>query len=285
MNLMKAALLAAWLAFGCGAAQAATTCTLGAVAGFTVAAYVEGVASSPQALSVIVNCTRPATADPGAVTWTLTFDTGSNNNRASAVVGGTTYYTTYAKGTASTCSPALTTSSGTITWPTTGAQSSRIGTLSATVNYYGCVPAQSGMAAATYQDSIGLTLTNNVGSPAAAGSVPVSITLGPACTFSGGTNLGTMTFNYTAFRASPLVVNFPFGATCTNTTPYTLAIDVTTGVSAGLAYSLALSAPGGTGTGSLQNYNIIGTMAAGQPGDCTGSCTGASNVHNVTVSY
>ena len=278
MNTVKALFLAASLSLCGGAAQAATSCSLGAITGMNIASYTQGVAATPQPMSVVVNCNRQNhPADPNTVTYTLTFDTGLNSNRASAVVSGTTYYIAYSKGTASTCTPALTTTSGSFTWsgPT------KTGIQSATVSFFGCVGAQSGMAAATYNDTIGVTLTDTVGSAVPPGSIPVSITLGASCSVS--TPPGTIAFNYTAFRPSDLVVPVNYGVTCTNTTPYTMALDTTTGVAAGLAYSLALSASSATGTGSEQTFSITGTMPANQSGDCTGSCSG-SNTHNITIS-
>jgi spore coat protein U-like protein len=279
MNIIKLVVVAAWLSFGYGAAQAATGCSIGSVVGMNIPSYVEGVAATPQLMSVTVNCTRDShPADPSTVNYTLTFDTGLNSNRAKATVSGTNHYITYSKGTASSCTPALTTSPGTFTW----SGKTKTGLNTATVSFYGCVGAQSGMAAATYTDSIGLVLTDDLGSAPVIGSVPVSITMDSKCTVS--TPPGTMTFNYTAFRPTALVVPVGFGVTCTNTTPYTFALDVSNGVAAGLAYSLALSAPGGTGNGSEQTYNVTGTMAAGQAGDCSATCTGTST-HNITVSY
>lgn len=278
MKTTNAALLAGFLALGAATAQASTSCSFGTIAGMSITNYAQGVAATPQPMSIVVNCNRQNhPADPKTVNYAVAFDTGSNNNRASAVVNGTTYYIAYGKGTASTCTPDLTSSTGTISW--TG---NSTGIKSATINFYGCVPAQSGMAAATYNDSIGLTLTDNLGSAPVIGGVPVAITLGSNCTVS--TPPPVLNFNYTAFQPSPLVVPVNFGVTCTNTTPYTMALDTTTGVAAGLAYSLALSAPGATGSGLEQTFSITGTMAAGQSGDCTGSCTG-SNIHNVTISY
>lgn len=280
MNIPKALFLALSLMALGDAAQAATSCSLGAITGMNIASYTEGVAATPQPMSVVVNCNRQThPSDPNSVTYTLTFDTGLNSNRASAVVSGTTYYIAYSKGTASTCTPALTSTSGSFSW---SGGSAKTGIQSATVSFYGCVGAQSGMAAATYNDTIGVTLTDTVGSAVPPGSIPVSITLGSVCTVS--TPPGTISFNYTAFRASPLVVPVNYGVTCTNTTPYTMALDTTTGVAAGLAYSLALSASSATGTGSEQTFSITGTMPANQSGDCTGSCSG-SNTHNITISY
>lgn len=279
MKTVKAVLLAACLALGAAAAHAATSCSFGTIAGMNIPSYTEGVAATPQPMSVVVNCNRAShPADPNTVNYTVTFDTGSYSNRTRAIVNGTSYYIAYSKGTASTCTPALTTSTGTFTW----SGSAKTGIKTATISFYGCVGAQSGMAPATYTDSIGLTLTDDLGNAPVIGSVPVSITLGAQCTVS--TPPPTLSFNYTAFQASALVVPVNFGITCTNTAPYTMSLDTTTGVAAGLAYSLALSASSATGTGVEQTFTITGTMAGGQSGDCTSSC-GETKFHNITVSY
>jgi hypothetical protein len=281
MNGWKTLLLLAGLMLGGGAAQAAVSCSFGASPGFTIPDYLEGVADS-MATSVVVNCTRGANQDPSTVNYTVTFNTGSYNNRARATVSGTNYHIAYTKAATTSCTPAITTRTGSFTWPTTGPPANRLGTKTATVNWAGCIAVQSGMAVGTYTDSIGLTLSNSANGTTAAGTAPVSITLAALCTFT--TPPGTLTFNYTAFRGSALVVNLPFATKCTNRAPYTLSLDTSSGVVAGLAYSLALSATSATGTGAAQNYNIVGTMAANQPGDCTGSCTGSKS-HTLTVSY
>lgn len=279
MTGIRLLLLAGWLGCGIRTADAATTCSLGAIAGMNIANYVERVAAPAQPMSVMVNCTRAAITDPPGVTYTLTFDAGSNNNRAAATVAGTSYAIAYAKGSASTCTPALTTLSGSFSW--SGASST--GMQSTTVGFYGCVGAQAGMAAGTYTDSIVVTLTDNLGSAPVIGTVPVAITLEPKCTVS-SPPARALAFDYAAFRTSALVVPLAFGVTCTNTTPYTMSLDVPNGVAAGLAYTLALSAPAATGTGLSQSYTVSGTMAPNQPGDCTSGCS-VSNVHTITIQY
>jgi len=278
MNVLKAALLAAALVSASGSTSAAVTCSFGTIGGINITNYVEGVASN-QAATINVSCTRTANGDPNPVTYTVTFDTGSYNNRALATVSGTNYYITYSKAATTGCTPAVTSVSGVLNWPTSGNSK---GTQSGSVNYAGCVAAQTGLAAATYTDSIGLTLSNNAAAGTTSGSAAVSIAVPAQCTFS--TPPGAINFNYTALRASPLVATTTFGTTCTRTAPYTLSLDTTTGAVAGLAYSLSLSGSSGTGSGTEQTYTITGTMAAGQPGDCTGSCSGSNN-HTVTVSY
>ena len=60
MKGIKAFLLAACLAAGAGAAQAATTCSLGTVSGMNISNYVEGVASAAQPMERA----RPAPTGP-----------------------------------------------------------------------------------------------------------------------------------------------------------------------------------------------------------------------------
>jgi hypothetical protein len=95
-----------------------------------------------------------------------------------------------------------------------------------------------------------------------------------------------MTMNYTAF--SPAPVTAPpsnFGVNCTLSTPYTMALDATSGVLVGLNYSLALSATNAVGTGFTQNHSVSGSIAAGQAGTCgTGSCSGTQG-RVVTITY
>ncbi|HEY5993031.1 MAG TPA: hypothetical protein VIU46_00355, partial [Gallionellaceae bacterium] len=129
----------------------------------------------------------------------------------------------------------------------------------------------------------------------------VTINLTSTCTFTAPTNV---VFNYTSFSAT--VVNATastFNVTCTNTLPYTVSLLTSptllapafpvTDSAVGLAYSLAIAAPagGGTGTGLAQAYQVTGTMAAGQAGNCAtagGACTNAAATNNtyvVTIVY
>ena len=58
-----------------------------------------------------------------------------------------------------------------------------------------------------------------------------------------------------------------------------------------LAYTLALSAAGGTGNCSTQTYSVTGSMAGGQAGICAalgGACTNLANVlkqRTLTITY
>lgn len=124
----------------------------------------------------------------------------------------------------------------------------------------------------------------------ATGNFDVVINLTSACTLSTITNV---TFNYTSNQVA--VANSTgggFNVACTNTLPYTMALDQTnlTDATVNLAYTLALSAAGGTGTGANQPYTVNGTMAGGQGGTCgAASCdntaSGPARTRTLTVSW
>ena len=98
------------------------------------------------------------------------------------------------------------------------------------------------------------------------------------------TSPGTLTINYTSF--GPLATgSTTYGVTCTSALPYTMALDATAGTILGLNYTLALGTGASVGTGAQQLFNITGSIAAGQSGNCpTTTCTG-SQVRSVTVAY
>lgn len=117
----------------------------------------------------------------------------------------------------------------------------------------------------------------------------VVINLTSACQF--GT-VNNVTFNYTSFQAAAsTATGGGFQVRCTNTLPYTLALDSTsvTDDAVNLAYTLSLSAAGGTGNGAYQNYTVNGDMASGQAGTCaTATCTNAAATNRqrtLTVSF
>jgi hypothetical protein len=92
-------------------------------------------------------------------------------------------------------------------------------------------------------------------------------------------------FTYTSFGGAATATPSDFKVKCTNLRPYTMALDATTGTVIGLNYTIALSAAGGTGTGLDQSYQITGTMAGGQSGNCAAaSCTG-TDVRTLTITY
>jgi hypothetical protein len=123
----------------------------------------------------------------------------------------------------------------------------------------------------------------------AAGNFNVNITLTSVCQLTGPADLN---FLYTSFQAAASsATGGAFSVRCTNNLPYTMALDQTTVTddAVSLAYSLGLSAAGGTGSGAAQPYSVTGNMASGQAGNCaTASCTNAAATNKqrtLTISY
>jgi len=115
-------------------------------------------------------------------------------------------------------------------------------------------------------------------------NVTVNLTSGCEVT-SGPTDVA---FTYSSFQAGAATsTGGAFSVRCTNTLPYTMALDATSGTVIGLNYTLALSAAGGTGAGlTAANYTVNGSMASGQSGTCgtTAVCAG-SQARTLTVTY
>jgi hypothetical protein len=137
------------------------------------------------------------------------------------------------------------------------------------------------------------------------GQFNVVVTLTSVCTLSAVTDVA---FAYTSFQVPDSnATGGGFSVTCTNSLPYTFALQA--GTTAGpfvgpfvttigpitddavsLSYTLNVSA-GGTGNGAAQSYSVTGTMAGGQIGSCTTPgvpCvnTGATNRrHTLIVNY
>jgi len=93
-------------------------------------------------------------------------------------------------------------------------------------------------------------------------------------------------FTYTSFQAAAATATGgAFTVRCTNTLPYTMSLDASSGTVSGLNYTLSLSAASGTGNGAGQNYSVNGSMVSGQAGTCAlGSCSG-TDARVLTVTY
>lgn len=122
------------------------------------------------------------------------------------------------------------------------------------------------------------------------GNFNVLITLTAACQIS--TAPSAINLTYTSFQGTSATGNTPFGVKCTNTLPYTMALDsgATTDNAVNLAYTTTLSAASGTGTGVEQTYSVTATIASGQAGTCatTAACnnTAATNKQRtLTITY
>lgn len=152
----------------------------------------------------------------------------------------------------------------------------------------------------------GLLLAAGLINPAAAqqtasGQFDVNITLIPVCSVSA---IAPVAFSYTSGGGAVAATGGDFTVTCTNGAPYTFGLQAGNGAATppgaatigpitddavNLAYSLGLSAAGGSGNGAAQSYNITGSMAALQAGTCAGGvCTNAAatnNTHTLIVNY
>lgn len=112
----------------------------------------------------------------------------------------------------------------------------------------------------------------------------VTVNLTPVCTVTSAPT--DVAFTYTSFQAAAAAsTGGNFTVRCTNTLGYAFSLDATPSTLIGLNYALTL--PTATaGTGAAQNYQITGSMAAGQSGTCAGpaSCA-ASHVRTLTVTF
>lgn len=123
----------------------------------------------------------------------------------------------------------------------------------------------------------------------ATGNFNVNITLTSVCQLTGPADIA---FTYTSFQAAASTgTGGAFSVQCTNSLPYTIALDQTavTDAAVNLAYTLGLSAAAGTGNGAAQAFSVTGSMAAAQAGTCaTGTCTNAASANKtrtLTITY
>jgi len=281
--LAAAALLlpAAW-------ARAAITCSVSSP-GFTTSYDPAAAAQTIVQTQLTVTCTRNLAGDPTTLSYSVGVSNGlyfsAGSNRAKLTTGAN--YVGYDLYTDSLCANLWRTTPSAKRLPTAPPGTMTLsGFIPTAVNisYWGCIPAgQTGQPAGTYTDTIPMTLYSGTTNTAlATGSVPVSIFMSGTCSIS--TAPGSIIFNYTSF--GPTVnASTTFAATCTNTMPYTMALDATSGTLLGLNYTLALSASSATGTGVAQTYTINGAMAAGQVGTCALGACSASQARTLTISY
>lgn len=259
-------------------AHAAITCSVSSP-GFSTG-YDAAATISINQTSYTVSCNRALAADAVSVSYTVATNNGVNpagaRNRVTYLTVNTLLYETYKDSLCGILWKANGPIAGTINFTT-------IGTVTAQTAFWGCIPAAQAGLAATYTDTV--TLTLNYGplpGVIVTGSYPVSITPPNNCQIT--TSPGNIVFNYTSFGPA-VIANTSFSTNCTNALPYTLALDVTSSTLIGLNYTLALSASSATGTGLAQSFSITGTMAANQSGTCaTAICTG-SKLHTLTVTY
>ena len=267
-------------------AQAAITCTAPSSSGFSTAYAPTGVVPNVTQGSVSFTCTRGLAGDATSVLLRSRND-GLNKtlvqNRAR--LGATANYISYEAYKNSGCS-AVWTSLVTADFITVTLLSV-LTPQPITVNYWGCITlAGQAVPAGDYTDTVTMRIRNNTDTANLSGSntFPVTITNPASCTVTSIQNVAFGT--YVAFRSTPLAAPAAdIVLNCTAQLPYTLALDATSGVVAGLNYSLVLSANSSRGTGPGQTHTITGTMPANQAGTCSSGSCSASQSHTLTITY
>jgi spore coat protein U-like protein len=243
------------------------------------------------AVTFTVFCSRTSPLGPASMAFNVKSFNGLNglgtNNAKNAINNALLPYDLYTDATCSTPWKNTTYISGVLPMP-----SGQTSATSSPLTFYVCIPAaQVAVISGTFTDSVKLQIVNVTMTPAGTtesdttSQVGVTINVAKECKLTAA--LGTINFgSYAAFGGAKNA-SAGFGTSCTNTATYTMALDATAGVVAGLNYSLVLSAVGATGNGMQQSFTINGTMAAGQAGSCAaGGCTGTvSNGHTLTITY
>lgn len=275
------------LALGSAGAQAAITCTTITSDPLTIF-YAAGTTTGVQ-VALTLTCSRGSTSDPTSTPWSVTANNGLHakraNNFARLTQNGKNYdlsYDVYTTGCGGAQWSGRTTISGTLTWA-----AGQTGNATATAYYWGCInKPQTPTAAGWYTDTIGLTATYDPGAgpnQKINGTIDVSIYAPATCVINPPP--GSISITYPAFSPLALSGTTTFGATCTDSMPYTLDVSPASGTLAGVNYTVGLSAASAVGTGAIQTFTVTVTALAGQSGTCsTASCT-ATQTHTLTIAY
>ena len=163
--------------------------------------------------------------------------------------------------------------------------SSTTTTASTSIPYYFRITRQqTGKPAGIYDDTATVTMrfTQSGSTQATATLTPVATILG-SCSFS--TAPGPIVLNYVSFSNSPVINSTNFSVNCSSGTPYTLALNTTSGTVLGLSYSVGLNASNAIGNGSAQSYTVTGSIAANQSGNCSTASCSATRAHTITLTY
>jgi spore coat protein U-like protein len=268
-------------------ARSAITCQVTS-AGFTTV-YSESITTANDTTgSYTVSCTRGLTSDPITFAYTLTANDGLNansppTNRAAAPVTGQNRidYELYriAAGSGPWNNTVATGFSGTVNFGTTATMSA-----SDSKPFYARVPAQQNVKAATFTDTVTMTLLNSVGTTVTTGTLAVSIVNTSSCQFT--TPPGAIIFDYTSFQATAATASTPYSVRCTNGVSYTPSLNAAGGTLLTLPYTLSLSNPSAvTANGLPQDYTINGSIASGLAGTCSGPTCTAQQSHTLTITY
>ncbi|OGB00226.1 MAG: hypothetical protein A3E79_13445 [Burkholderiales bacterium RIFCSPHIGHO2_12_FULL_61_11] len=136
--------------------------------------------------------------------------------------------------------------------------------------------------------SLSSLLTAPAQAATATGTFNVGLTLTSKCEINNPTDLA---MTYTSFQTGASTGTSTINVKCTNTLPYSLALDSlsVTDADTNLTYTLALSGATAAGTGADQVITVTGNIASGQSGNCaTASCTNAASANKqrtLTVTY
>lgn len=262
---------------GCAAAQAAYNCAISS--GGVMAAYSPTAAGNTVVqTSFTITCTR-ALSDGATMSYSVAADNGTHaqgtHNRA-AFGSSLLSYDLYKDSACGTQWRGPQSIPGSLAFGGSTAAST-------TVAFYGCIPAGQNVAAGTYTDSVGMTLTYG-SSPqsTATGTIGVSISTPASCSLTAAP--GDVVMNYSSFGAAANG-STTFGVTCSTYLPYTMALDAAGGTVLGLNYTVALSAASATGSGAQQSYTITGNIAPGQSGTCASGTCSASDPRVLTITY
>lgn len=276
-------LLAALLACCFSGQAAAITCTSITSPGTTIN-WSAGTTVTMQTYFE-VTCTRPAGDPATSVSYDVAADNGDNKS-------GTKNQVTHSGGSVLAYDPYKDSACGTefrsggtreitdtITWGP-----AEFGAKSRQTSFWICITDNAQVAAASgaYTDMIELTLDSTAGN--LVGSASVTVYAPALCTMTAPPSQIDIT--YPAFAPPPGVSNTTdFRVNCTIGMPYTMSLDATQGVAAGLRYTLALTQAMANGTGAPQLWYITATFPGGQAGTCSAANCVQVVPHTLTISY
>ncbi|MGH6625344.1 MAG: spore coat protein U domain-containing protein [Burkholderiaceae bacterium] len=264
---------------GCGAAQAAITCSLSNTNTYPVYDPSLNIHNDSTG-SITLICTR-LISDPASFSYWVGIDQGGASRALTRQTGTDTlsYSVHRDAGYNNTWNDTNRGVTGTLNFGGSTAASATL------IYYFRVTKKQTGKPAGLYDDMPIATLrfTDQNGSFLAATTLVPVVSILTECRIS--STPAPLVLNYTSFSASAVAANTSFAVSCTITTPYTLALDATSGTLLGLNYTLGLSASSGIGIGLPQTYSVIGTVAANQSGSCAGASCSATQVRTITISY
>ena len=145
----------------------------------------------------------------------------------------------------------------------------------------------------------------NANAATAVGNFNVAVSLQSQCQINtinpaGAATITDIAIAYTSFQTTVTNANTTFNVRCTNTLPFSLALDSGTGAASGINYLLSLGTSATTnivtavpsllsqaGTGVDVAYFVSATAAAGQAGTLTTSTapTAVNSPRTVTITY